>query len=107
MRDDAEPKELNYGGYARAHYRVGKDSRGFPLAVRDVIEDGENLWRFSHVCESPRRGTTLRIAPALSNVGQPGGHQIISTDPLHIEPSILCEDCGIHGWVRNGQWQTV
>lgn len=30
--------------------------------------------------------------------------EVVSFDPLHVEPSILC-DCGDHGFIRNGQWE--
>jgi hypothetical protein len=33
--------------------------------------------------------------------------QVISLDPLHIEPSLLCvpgKGCGSHGWIRDGKW---
>lgn len=29
---------------------------------------------------------------------------VISWDPLHIEPSVLCS-CGDHGFIRNGRWE--
>lgn len=32
-------------------------------------------------------------------------HELVSRDPLHLEPSLLWRCCGLHGWVRNGQWQ--
>lgn len=32
-----------------------------------------------------------------------GKWQLVSRDPLHTEPSILCS-CGDHGWIRDGQW---
>ena len=25
-------------------------------------------------------------------------------DPLTISPSVLCRDCGLHGWIRDGRW---
>ena len=32
-------------------------------------------------------------------------HTLISTEPLHLEPSIYWPDCcGLHGWVRDGAW---
>lgn len=31
-------------------------------------------------------------------------HQLISKDPIHIEPSLACRDCSFHGFIRNGQW---
>ena len=98
--NQSEPLELNYGDTAYDHVKVGVDAEGYALAIRHTTAG----WRFSHVCDSPRRGMRLRIAPLLSNVGQPGGHQIVNESPLHIEPSILCEDCGIHGFVRLGKW---
>lgn len=73
------------------------------------MDDGSHL--FAHVCDrSPtnlHRSTrfrtdagVIRCAPALD----PIGHQIVSSDPLTVTPSILCLDCGLHGWVRDGRW---
>lgn len=31
-------------------------------------------------------------------------HTVVARDPLHLEPSLLWSCCGLHGWVRNGQW---
>jgi hypothetical protein len=31
-------------------------------------------------------------------------HTLVSREPLHLEPSLLWKCCGLHGWVRNGQW---
>ena len=32
-------------------------------------------------------------------------HAIISTDPLHLEPSVYWPDCcGMHGFIRAGVW---
>ncbi|NUR66135.1 MAG: hypothetical protein HOQ47_10270 [Streptomyces sp.] len=33
-----------------------------------------------------------------------GAHTLVSREPLHLEPSLLWNCCGLHGWVRNGQW---
>lgn len=32
--------------------------------------------------------------------------QLLSLDPLHIEPSVLCRGCGHHGFVRGGRWES-
>lgn len=29
---------------------------------------------------------------------------LVSLEPLHLEPSLLCRICGDHGWVRDGRW---
>ncbi|MFI6249058.1 hypothetical protein [Streptomyces sp. NPDC051016] len=31
-------------------------------------------------------------------------HTLVSRDPLHLEPSLLWNCCGLHGYVRSGQW---
>lgn len=36
------------------------------------------------------------------------GHTLISLDPLHLEPSLYWPDCcGMHGFLRNGSWESV
>jgi len=37
----------------------------------------------------------------------PGGGQgwtVLSEEPLTLEPSILCPNCGCHGFIREGRW---
>lgn len=29
---------------------------------------------------------------------------VVSYDPLHLEPSLLCMACGSHGFIREGKW---
>ncbi|HUX70402.1 MAG TPA: hypothetical protein VMV41_07830 [Cellulomonadaceae bacterium] len=37
-----------------------------------------------------------------------GAHDVISLDPLHLEPSVYWPDCcGMHGFIRDGQWVGV
>lgn len=55
---------------------------------------------FSHICDRGDRGI-LRCAPALQIAN--GGHQIDRAS-LTVHPSILCPDCGTHGFVTNGRW---
>lgn len=33
--------------------------------------------------------------------------QVQSWDPLTLTPSILCRECGAHGYITNGQWRSV
>jgi hypothetical protein len=30
--------------------------------------------------------------------------QVVSEDPLTLSPSLLCQLCGDHGWIRDGRW---
>lgn len=35
-----------------------------------------------------------------------GNHTLVSTDPLHLEPSLGCEDgCAFHCWIHNGKYE--
>lgn len=56
--------------------------------------------RFEHRCDRGDRGTVV-CAPALQ-LGD--GHEIVQLEPLTIRPSILCPDCGTHGFITDGRW---
>jgi|SRR6185369_994852 len=48
---------------------------------------------------------------ALDAVAPPGSFvgavwQVVSFDPIHVEPSLLCS-CGDHGFIRGGRWVPV
>lgn len=37
-----------------------------------------------------------------------GAHDLITAEPLHIEASVYWPDCcGMHGFIRDGQWVSV
>ena len=58
--------------------------------------------RFEHRCDRGERGRII-CAPAL-RIGS--GHTLTYNDARSptVEQSILCPDCGTHGWVRAGFW---
>ena len=58
--------------------------------------------RFEHRCDRGERGVII-CAPLLQLAS--GGHRIVQDDPLTITPSILCPDCGTHGFITEGRWQ--
>lgn len=31
-------------------------------------------------------------------------HEVLSTDPWELTPSLLCDMCGLHGFIRDGRW---
>lgn len=60
--------------------------------------------RFDHLCDRGPRGIIF-CAPRLANVNQPGGHQITGTRECPtVRASILCEDCGTHGFITDRKW---
>lgn len=75
---------------------------------RDEIGSGlfllhypDGTMRIEHTCDRGPRGVIV-CAPEIST--EPGWHTIVCADPLTISPSILCADCGLHGYVREGRW---
>ncbi|WP_319456859.1 MULTISPECIES: hypothetical protein [unclassified Mycobacterium] len=56
-----------------------------------------------HTCTRPRDGQTIIVAPRLV-LGEPDGHTVHSLDPLDVSPSCGCDDCGLHGFIRDGRW---
>lgn len=59
--------------------------------------------RFKHLCDRGQRGI-LVCAPALQLGPHGTGHQLAAADPLTITPSVLCPDCGTHGYITAGRW---
>lgn len=83
--------------------RAGRD--GFRLLY---YPDG--AVRFEHRCDRRERGTII-CAPALQ-IGN--GHTVTRNETrTHANPqgqptvraSILCDDCGLHGFITDGWWQ--
>lgn len=70
-----------------------------PVILR-FYDDGRIL--LEHECHRTRGGRVIIHAPALQL--RPGGHVIDALDPITISPSIGCDDCGLHGFIRAGQW---
>lgn len=60
------------------------------------LEDAPNPV-FWHWCPKTRNG------PRWTGMRTPL-HQVIATDPWHLEPSLLCDFCGLHGFIRQGRW---
>lgn len=61
--------------------------------------------RFQHVCDRTATGRGVIICAPLLRLGN--GHTITCRTPLTITPSILCSDCGTHGFVHTARWYSV
>ena len=61
-----------------------------------VWEEGEAQPSIEHRCARP--DATILSAPQLQ-------HDISgSREAPTIRPSVLCSDCGLHGWITDGKW---
>jgi len=76
-------------------------------SFRVLFYDDPDEVRFEHRCDrtkhyggTPNRGVIV-AAPRLQ---VPDGHRVLQRRPLTIEGSILCPDCGTHGFIRNSRW---
>lgn len=95
------------------------------VASGDVIDLGlDHKAKFTQHKDVPRAGLLI-VHPAGGNNHVPAGEpccgavnfdlpvnegqtvwQLHSLEPLHIEPSVLC-NCGDHGFIRDGRWVSV
>lgn len=55
---------------------------------------------FEHTCDRGERGIIV-CAPLLSS------HEVTGRDKPTINPSVLCPDCGTHGFIREGRWHAA
>ncbi len=74
---------------------------GETLPGMALIEYPDGRVAFRHVCDRGDRGVIV-CAPFLQT--ETGGHQVVSRHPYTITPSILCPDCGTHGFVTDNNW---
>ena len=78
---------------------LGDNNHRWSWLVRANATDGDGkdiLWM--HTCNGKRTLCWIDITSGTK-------HQLISEEPLHIQPSILCPvGCGDHGYVREGKW---
>jgi hypothetical protein len=70
---------------------------GWPGGELSAEPDDPNPW-FWHWCPAAANGEGRWMAQATTQ------HQLVSREPLHMEPSLLWPCCGMHGWMRGGQW---
>lgn len=73
-----------------------RSARGGPSYRVLFYPNGDR--RFEHRCDRGPRGVII-CAPLLQS-----DHIQTQADPLTITPSILCPDCGTHGFITNGLW---
>lgn len=64
---------------------------------------GPSSFRFVHDCRMIDEHHRVRCAPALHSAHRVEWRE----DGLHISPSILCPDCGTHGFVTASRWEPV
>ncbi len=78
---------------------------GVALLVTEPDDRNPHGVRVKHVCTSwpddqePDGEFVKVVAPALAPA-----HVVHSLDPATVTASILCPDCGLHGFVRGGVW---
>ena len=71
-----------------------REAFGNPEAPDDVA--------WAHRCTNHGGHTAMVIGRVEVTSGEK--HRLVSRDPLHVEPSILCAACGDHGFIRDGKW---
>lgn len=78
----------------------GSDVRGFWLYNKDVL--GPIGMMIVH--KSPKTGDDCWCSLHWSDKRGGECHKLESLNPLTVSPSLLCPECGLHGYIRNGAW---
>lgn len=92
--------------YEKTPIDLGDDNHraGVAMAVMKADTEPVKVVWWLHTCTLPNG----ERKPMLGHCDVYSGtkHTLVSEDPLHLEPSILCgaPECRDHGWVRDGQW---
>lgn len=76
-----------------------------PFCILDP--DGAHVWWFHDCNGGVKYGMHTHRSAVMLPTGGKYGWTLVSANPLHIEPSILCvppEGCGTHGFFRDGKW---
>lgn len=82
-------------GYAETWWAVGQVPRHW------VGNEFHGIVLFEHICDRGERGVII-CAPALQ-IG--AGHTLTgSPEGPTVRASILCPDCGTHGFITDGRW---
>ena len=61
----------------------------------DPTQAGILIW---HWCEAPNLPAPRWMAAGVIR------HTLVSSEPLHLEPSLLWPCCEKHGFIRDGKW---
>jgi hypothetical protein len=73
---------------------------GVYLAPLHRLDDGLPRWTFWHWCTF---ANTRKIEPRWLPMGL-GNHTVVAEEPVHLTPSLLCPECGLHGFIHDGRW---
>jgi hypothetical protein len=72
-------------------------------------EDGDHFY-WLHSCEglvgrwwAEESG---QLSGGLLPLG-PEGWTLVQKEPLTVTPSLLCRECGLHGFITDGEWRGV
>jgi hypothetical protein len=69
----------------------------------DGQEIGRSVW---HDCKHDYTACGITFDTEAGRASNPGRARwtVESLEPLTVSPSVLCLTCGLHGFIRNGQW---
>lgn len=67
--------------------------------VWNLMGDGRHV-NVAHRCLPEKHGNGWVSGPLPL-----GPWRVVSAEPLTVEPSISCSDCGLHGWITDGEWR--
>jgi hypothetical protein len=87
-----EPGAIDLGHDVHVTFLAWRDHERAGLHIYHRRPDGQ-----------PCVGAVMFDLPGVTDVHRGAVWQVVSLDPIHIDPSVLCS-CGSHGWIHAGRW---
>lgn len=76
----------------------------------ELDPDGAHVWWY-HSCSFTGLEPDGKVAGRISvstdteaTMLPNGPWRVVSREPLTLQPSILCKECGCHGFITSGRW---
>jgi hypothetical protein len=61
--------------------------------------------RIEHACKVLGAGDEQHRIVCAPGLQLGAGHTVEQLEPLTVRPSVACGDCGLHGFITDGQWR--
>jgi hypothetical protein len=103
LRGNGDPGESEWFDITKV-IDVGHGMLIYPV-YREGVEESVGFWE-THRTEGQRGcgGCVMFNIPENTDSHRTRW-ELVSREPMHVEPSILCGRCGWHGFLRNGAWE--
>lgn len=107
-RPDIDPPVSTVGGEGND---IGELEwlEGYPMIIQRYFVNGRFVGFMEHHPNQndPKRWCGGYVGFEVTPLTPAAHHQLVSSHPLTVAPSLQCRSCGHHGFVKSGRWESV